>query len=124
MVGWTNVDRGDLHLIARVSSHSMVGSEEVYARQVRFSPNAEELRFSWVRGWDSTFLASAKLDGSGYRVIAKGGREVRAIVPTEDLSQAILFDWNDGAWIAPLPSTSPDESRAEPRLIWLGASLG
>ena len=102
--GWIDVANGSFHEVAPSPVEMSFGNPESYSRLVGFSGDGRRIFFSWSKDRSHSILAIAKLDGTDMHELAEGDADVRGILPSPDLSEAILIGWDEEAYLTSLSS--------------------
>jgi Tol biopolymer transport system component len=77
-------------------------------RWLAWSSDGQRLFFQTFQEWGHDFRASVdvmeiRLGGTATRVIAQGGSDVYAIVPSPDMKHAVVIGWDQNAYVIALP---------------------
>ena len=101
-VGWTGaLDGGFNEVLTLPNRYVFPEGRSLYSRWVGFDRAGEHLLFSYPVTPEKMVLATAELNGGGFRALAIGASDVGGIVPSPDLKQLMLTRRDGTLWLAP-----------------------
>jgi imidazolonepropionase-like amidohydrolase/Tol biopolymer transport system component len=102
--GWIELATGGFHQVAHAAHIGSFRNQESYSQLASFSEDGSRLLFSSAHDRYHLVLESANLDRSDKREVAHADRDIRGILPSPDLSRAVLIGADEEAYVAELPS--------------------
>lgn len=116
MFGWTLVDQPNFNSIADAPSPTArFKSGPISSTRIAFTKSGDELLISYAHRLSERKieqeikLEKVSLDGLDHKIIAIADGQVQGVVPSPDLTSAILTRKDSTLWVAPLCDKNCDE---------------